>query len=59
MLFRSGHQAVPASYWFQWGWLPFNYIVGGVGCAVLLGMYLPARCGGRVRIVEEETPLLI
>jgi len=54
-----GRQAAPASYWFQWGWLPFNYIVGGVGCAVLLGIYLRARRGGMVRIVGEETPLLI
>jgi hypothetical protein len=55
-----GRQAAPASYWFQWGWLPFNYIVGGVGCTVLLGMYLWARRGGgRVRIVGEETTLLI
>src|ERR1700722_15119272 len=54
-----GRQAAPASHWFQWGWLPFNYIVGGAGCTVLLGMYLRARRGGRVRIGEEETLLLI
>ena len=26
--------------WYQWGWLPINYVVDGVGCALLVVIYL-------------------
>lgn len=53
-----GRQTAPATLWFQWGWLPLNYIVGGIGCAILLGMYLRAGRPYQVQIAGEETPLL-
>ena len=31
--------AAPLTMWFEWGWLPFNYVIEGTGCAILFGMY--------------------
>lgn len=52
-----GGQAAPVTLWYQWGWLPMNYFINGIGCAVLLGMYLRSRHEGRVGFAEER-PLL-
>lgn len=31
--------------WCHWGWLPVNYAIEGIGCAVLVGLY---QYGGQV-----------
>lgn len=53
-----GNQAAPATLWYQWGWLPANFLLNGIGCAILLWMYLSARRGGGVGLAGEERPLL-
>ena len=53
-----GHYA-PPTMWYQWGWLPFNYVIEAFGCVVVLGIYLGA---GHVSVgsylTPEERPLL-
>ena len=52
-------QFAPLWYWYQWGALPFSYILHGVGCAILLTAYLIAgREDGVLGTASEETPLL-
>jgi uncharacterized membrane protein YidH (DUF202 family) len=54
-----GSQLVPFWYWFQWGWLPFIYLIYGIVYACLLALYLldgRGRDSTRVGIVREETP---
>ena len=54
-----GDQSVPLWYWYKWGNLPFNYILHGIGCAVLLSAYLVTwHGGGRHDLETEEAPLL-
>ena len=40
--FGEGARRVPLRFWYQWGWLPFSYLIEGIGCALLVGMYLRA-----------------
>jgi hypothetical protein len=54
-----GNRPAPLSLWYQWGALPFNYILHGIGCAILLAAYLATvHRGGRHGVVGEEAPLL-
>jgi hypothetical protein len=54
-----GAQPVPLWYWYKWGNLPFSYILHGIGCAVLLGVYLVVgRGGGGHDMQSEAEPLL-
>lgn len=54
---ESGY--APLTMWYQWGWLPFNYVIEGISCALLLGMYLRAgQMGGRLNVAGEEMGLL-
>ena len=36
------NQSFPLTLWYQWRWLPFNYLIDGVGRGILLAMYLQA-----------------
>lgn len=54
---RWGHGTIPFTLWFQWGWLPFTYIVDGIGSFILLGMYLKAS-RRQEDVVGEQSPLL-
>ena len=52
-------QFAPLWYWYEWGELPFSYILHGVGCVILLAAYLIAgREDGVLGTASEETPLL-
>lgn len=51
-----GNQPALLSMRYQWGALPFNYILHGVGYAILLAAYLIAGRGSDGR--HEEAPLL-
>jgi hypothetical protein len=53
-----GDQSAPLWYWYQWGNLPFSYILHALGCAVLLAAYLVTRHGGGGHDVASEAPLL-
>jgi hypothetical protein len=35
-----GNRVTPAIYWYQWGWLPFKYVIHSVGCLILLALYM-------------------
>lgn len=51
-------QVPPPTSWYQWGWLPMNYLLNGIGCAILLGMSLRTGRGG-VRLTGEQRRLFV
>lgn len=53
-----GSQRAPLTRWYQWGWLPINYTIDGIGCAVLVALYVRAgQVGGTLNPAGESTPL--
>lgn len=57
--FAKGDGRPPLAQWYRWGWLPFNYIIEGIGCALLVGMYLQAGwMGATSNIAGDETPVV-
>ena len=56
-----GDQNAPLWYWYQWGELPFPYVIHAIGCAILVVAYLITRRsrdkGGDFQIGEGR-PLL-
>ena len=57
--FGKGDARPPLMQWYEWGWLPFNYIIEGIGCALLVGMYLRAGwMGATLNIAGNETPVV-
>jgi hypothetical protein len=56
-----GNQVAPLWYWYQWGELPFPYIIHAVGCAILLVAYPVTRRGREESgdfLTGEAGPLL-
>ena len=52
----DGDGRVSLTLWYRWGWLPFNYIIEGIGCALLVGMYLQTGwMGATLNMTGEET----
>lgn len=57
--FEEGDKRVSLSLWYRWGWLPFNYVIEGIGCALVVGMYLWAGwTGATLNIADEETQVV-
>ena len=55
-----GCQLAPLTLWYQWGWLPINYVIYGIGCAVLVGLYLQVGLSDEAGLrVGERAPLLV
>jgi hypothetical protein len=52
-----GNKHAPLSYWYQWGWLPCNYLIHGIGCLILLALYLRASRSEQFRYSQSEDGL--
>lgn len=50
----EGARHVPLRLWYWWGWLPFSWMIEGIGCALLVGMYLRAGWMGAALNIAGE-----